>query len=401
MFLAYTFWGPEIGLSACLFKYSWVKYPAVPQITYRIIGTARSMIGGLYTEVYRSMTQAEFVTEETSTKLADLTNEDYLNHHGGYSVLNYNGGTQYPLPDYPNPQANYGPPAPYNRRMDVIIDMLKNLKPKNGSRIGRDYKQTGRNMQHYRVAEDSDEFMKLFGRSQSTPTIMKPAPFGKIEIIEAQSVPQATSPETINNQMMETNTKTSQQGNDIRRVHFEPTTLRNNNVEIVKSNEINYQDYVAKKEHFDVSSSSENDVYLHDTLPKYNMPANQYGPAHYEPADPIYELPKQKPAVVYGPPPAKPKPVYGVPTPDHHIESNDIYSFSPGSAHHHEYHIGSHPNEPEPPKWLTFPIENIILEKLGLNPPGAKPKDPSVANCGKLYVVGILWRSFETYLSGL
>lgn len=370
------------------------------------------------------MNNVEFSSGDSNIKVEDVTVEDYLKYHGGYSynthsVLSQPNSDAYPLPDYPNPQPVYGVP-PYNRRMDVLVDMLKNLKPKNGTRAGRQYKPTGRDIQHYRLSEDDEEYMKIFGKSFKTPTTMQPAPFGKIEIIEAKSVPQSTSADTTNKPVSQTPQNSNE--NSIRRAHFEPTTQRyssssNGNIEIVKSNEINLQDYQFTNEVPSSSSSyssQENEVYLSESLPKYNSPVvvDKYGPPSYKPAPPLYELPKPKPAVVYGPvkskpaavygPPSKPRPVYGVPNnPDIHIHSNEILGFSPENVHHHEYHVGSHPTEQDPPKWLTFPIENLILEKLGLSPPGAKPREPSVVNCGKLYVVGILWRSLETYLAGL
>lgn len=360
---AYTFWGPEIGLSSCLFKHAWHTYPAVSQFSYRVLGTARSMIGGLYQEVYRSFIKSS----QESTVPADVTAHAVDTHAGGDYHTQYGGHDHghtgishddpYPLPHYKNPHSSYGPPG-YNRRMDNVMEMLKNLQPKNISRMRRDLRDSGKVRLVQLNPEDLRNMKSNFRTSEPLP---------KIEIIEARSVPKYDP-------------------NQIKRAHFEPTTIRiDADLEIVKSNEISLEDLSA--DHLHASSSAENEVYKSPSFPNYKLPKVEFSPEpHHEihGPHPVYGVPSRKPSY---------KPHYGIPD---HVNVKDLLP-----AHHHEYHVKPHPDEPEPPQWLTIPFENIILEKLGFHPPGVTPKNPSPLKCSQYYAIGLLWRTFEHYLAKL
>jgi hypothetical protein len=315
------------------------------------------MLGGLYQEVYRSFYKGSQENHEDAGAHAavDTTGDNYHNY-GGH--IENTHSDPYPLPHYKNPHASYGPPG-HNRRVDDVVEMLKNLKPKNITRFARDLKESGK----LRVISiDPNDLKNMKSSFQNS------LPFPQIEIIESRSIPKYNAE------------------SQIKRAHFEPTTIRiDADLEIVKSNEISLENLSANSENYHGSYSVENEVYQAPSFPNYKLPKVEFS----------QEIPHgPKPHIVYGAPSkgASHKPHYGIPD---HVNIKNLLP-----AHHHEYHIKPH-DEPEPPKWLTIPFENIILEKLGFLPPGVIPKNPTPMKCSQYYAIGILWRTFETYLSKL
>lgn len=85
-----------------------------------------------------------------------------------------------------------------------------------------------------------------------------------------------------------------------------------------------------------------------------------------------------------GPPPGLPT-FDELPPADYHYYKNGV--------HHHVHDLRKDKHPPRGGGWLSFNFEDIILQQLGLAPPGKSlAGGPSALKCSKIYAVGVAWR---------
>lgn len=164
IFFAWTYYGPEVGLCSCMFKYAWFTYPIVPEVSHAVMGRARRMVSGFLNDFWQGYANSQSSDDQyrISNKVADTTADDYYDYQSSnkvYGAFRRNGQQQ---------AANFVEKAPIvekvNPQLFNVVDMLKNLQPKmNVSdfviRLARNIKfqpQNPHNVQQFRTV--SDEF---------------------------------------------------------------------------------------------------------------------------------------------------------------------------------------------------------------------------------------------------
>lgn len=338
----FNWWGPEIGLSSCMFKYAWYKYPIIPQTTYRMMGTARRMMTNFAYDFYQGFMEEQMRDHHRiSNKVAQTTAEDFENYQYEYYPDFKEMGPHASIPAKPfysvsnnnqQQQQQYQQSLP-NRRMDDIVEMLKNLEPKtkrnaknNDMRVNTDNQQT---LNQFRIVLKDGDDIKKFPMNYHDDT--------------ANKVNGTSNNGTVHNVKEDTYNKRKTDAN----VVVESRSVVSKNGVTRRTDNLIDRQYI------------------------YNSPEQPYNGVEYQqhayaPNENVYHHPSE-----------------------------------PSSgAHYYEHDSSSNNNNYDHPKpgWLSFNFEDIILEKLGLAPPGKSAKGVGVMKCSQFYIVSALWRTLEQFL---
>ena len=334
----FNWWGPEIGLSSCMFKYAWYKYPIIPQTTYRMMGTARRMMTNFVYDFYQGFMEEQMRDHHRiSNKVAETTAEDFENYQYEYYPDYKEMGphaSNLPKPFYSvynNNNNNQQQQSHPNQRMDDIVNMLKNLEPKT-KRNAKSNDMRGNTVNHqtlnqFRIVQKDGDDIKKFSINYHDDT--------------ANKVNGTSNNGTIQNVKEDTNNK------------------RQTDAKVVVESR---------------SVVSKNGV----TRRGDNLIDRQY--IGGLPRDPYHEGYQQH---AFAPP-----------------ENIYHYPSEPSNGAHYYTHETSNNNNYDHPKpgWLSFNFEDIILEKLGLAPPGKSAKGSGIMKCSQFYIVSALWRAIEQYV---
>lgn len=207
IFFAWTYYGPEIGLCSCLFKYAWFTYPVVPEITYTAMGRARRFLGNFMQDFMQGFVEerskdhyriSDKVAATTADDFYDYQNNQVYSNYGPYRRVGNNAENlpeNVPLAEKSNPQLNN------------VVEMLKSLQPKaNVSdfviRLARHIKSQPRkpnNAQQFRFVSDDGDEIRYFAKNHqrdaakatgnaTKPTISETSD-GKVDdvVVEARS----------------------------------------------------------------------------------------------------------------------------------------------------------------------------------------------------------------------
>lgn len=337
----FNWWGPEIGLSSCMFKYAWYKYPIIPQTTYRMMGTARRMMTNFAYDFYQGFMEEQMRDHHRiSNKVAETTAEDFENYQYEYYPDFKEMGphaSNLPQPFYSasnnknNNNNNNQQQSLPNRRMDDIVEMLKNLEPKtkrnaknNDMRGNTDNQQT---LNQFRIVQKDGDDIKKFPMNYHDDT--------------ANKVNGTSNNGTVHNAKEDTNNKSQTDA----KVVVESRSV------VSKNGVTNRADYLIDRQY------------------SYGSPIVPYQEGYQQHAF------------------APPENIY------HHPSDHS------GGAHYYKHEIDSNNNYDRPkPGWLSFNFEDIILEKLGLTPPGKSAKGSGIMKCSQFYIVSALWRTLEQFL---
>lgn len=194
IFYAWTYYGPEIGLCSCLFKYAWFTYPVTQEITYAAMGRAKRLVSGFMEDFMTGFAEQRSKDQHhsISEKVAATTADDFYNFQDNEAHSNYgpfrrvsNHDDNVPLVEKTNPQ------------LSSVVELLKNLQPKaNVSdfviRLARHIKNQPRkpnNVQQFRfVSDDGDEiryFAKQHQRDEAKASVNTTKPIN--DVVEARS----------------------------------------------------------------------------------------------------------------------------------------------------------------------------------------------------------------------
>lgn len=174
---AWTYYGPEVGLCSCMFKYAWFTYPIVPEVTHAVMGRARRMVSGFMDDFWKGYVSSQSSEDHyrISNKVADTTADDYYDYqssnkvYANHDAFRRNGQQK---------ADNFPEKAPIvekvNPQIFNVVDMLKNLQPKaNVSdfviRFARHIKfqpQSSLNVKQLRTVSDDGDRIKNFSSNQ-------------------------------------------------------------------------------------------------------------------------------------------------------------------------------------------------------------------------------------------
>lgn len=176
IFFAWTYYGPEIGLCSCLFKYAWFTYPVVPEITYTAMGRARRFISGFMHEFMQGFVEErskdQYNHHRISDKVAATTADDYYDYQSNQGYYSNYG----PFRRVGNHADNLPENVPLveksNTQLNNVVEMLKHLQPKaNVSefviRLARHIKSRPRkpnNAQQFRFVSDDGDEIRYFAK---------------------------------------------------------------------------------------------------------------------------------------------------------------------------------------------------------------------------------------------
>jgi hypothetical protein len=198
-FFAWTYYGPEVGLCSCLFKYAWFTYPVVPEITYAAMGRAKRFVSGFMEDFMQGFVEQRSKEHyRISDKVAATTADDFYNYQSNEVYSDYgpyrrignhaeNLPENVPLIEKSNPQLN------------SVVELLKNLQPKANvsdfvTRLARHIKnqpQKPDNVQQFRiVSDDGDEIRYLAKHHQhddAKAAANTTKPISEVDVLEARS----------------------------------------------------------------------------------------------------------------------------------------------------------------------------------------------------------------------
>lgn len=199
----WTFYGPELGLCSCMFKYAWFTYPVVPEMTHAMMGRARRMVSGFMEDFWQGYSDNQSNDHyRISNKVAQTTADDYYDYQSKHAFT--------PFRRVGNHAANLPENVPIveklNPKLVNVVDMLKNLQPKaNVSdfviRLARHLKSPPRKpnkTQQFRFVSDDGDEIKYFAKQrhgEATKAIgnaTKPAisstSDGKVDVVGRSSI---------------------------------------------------------------------------------------------------------------------------------------------------------------------------------------------------------------------
>lgn len=186
IFFAWTFYGPEVGLCSCLFKYAWFNYPIVPEMSHAVMSRASRMVNGLmsdFMEGYRNANRnppqhssPQYANPEYSSpdfrisnKVAAMTEDDYYDYRTQQVLQNLG-----PFRRVGGAADDSSEKAPAIGKLDPkvanVVEMLKHLQPKGNAsefvtRLARHLRsppQMLNNVQPLRVASDGGRRVRYF-----------------------------------------------------------------------------------------------------------------------------------------------------------------------------------------------------------------------------------------------
>lgn len=195
VFFAWTYYGPEIGLCSCLFKYAWFTYPVVPEITHAVMGRAQRLMSGFMQDFMQG-----FIEERSkdhyriSDKVAATTADDFYDYQNNQVYSNYG-----PYRRVDNRADNMPESVPIieksNPQLNILVEMLKNLEPKANvsdfvTRLARHIKFQPRklnNAQQFRFVSDDGDEIRYFAKQHQRDAAKAIGNATKSTISEANS----------------------------------------------------------------------------------------------------------------------------------------------------------------------------------------------------------------------
>jgi hypothetical protein len=337
VFHAWTYYGPEVGLCSCLFKFAWVTYPVVPEVTYAAMGRARRMVSSFMHDFMHAFKQ-EINNDHhrISSKVAQTTADDYYDYQSN-QVYPTRGPALQPFRRVGTHASNLPENVPLiektvNPDLLNVVDMLKHLQPKAnatefGIRLARHLKSQPRKLnsaQQFRfVNDDGDDIRNVHNETNATesrafngnypqrgPQPLGPPPIGLQPLRQQQLGPQPLGHQPFGPQPIDRTFSS----------HGAPHGLPTLN-----------------------------------NLPPADYTYYKHGTYHH-----VHDLRKNKGSY-------------------------------PPKEHHGHSHKGG---------WLAFDFEDAIMQALGLARPG-RASLPSIAKCSKIYVFQAILRFFQKTLVGL
>lgn len=135
----YSHYGPEIGFCSCLSRYAWYHYPIISDVTYAVLGKARSKVTTFFDEIGMGFSNAFYGGQQViSAKVAQSTDEDYYDYQQNHQqnqmmTQDYSPSRRIGKHEgeiYPENQQNVRVIEKADPKLVPIVDMLKNLQPK-------------------------------------------------------------------------------------------------------------------------------------------------------------------------------------------------------------------------------------------------------------------------------
>lgn len=338
VFHAWTYYGPEVGLCSCIFKFAWHTYPVVPEISYAMMGQARKAMSGFMGEFWRGYQEKVHQDDHhhrISDKVAQTTAADYIDYQS-YRIApqsNYispefrrvgaftnNLPENAPLIEKTNPQ-----------QLNSVVEMLKNLQPKgNASRFGRNLNPQPQKLnsaqQHHILTDEGEDIIFLAKPGAEEKTAKSAAE----ETAESRAFAPKHNPPMAGLPPAE------------RAYSYAPPK----NIPILKS------------------------------LPPADYTYVKHGVYHH-----VHDLRKNKARY-----PQSTK-----------IDYKNLISEGPGPNHISQ---GGHGGQSSGKGgWLKFDMEEAIMTALGLSHPGRSIK-PTIAKCSKIYIFQVILRFFQKLFIG-
>lgn len=184
IFFAWTYYGPEVGLGSCLFRYAWFNYPIVPEMSHAVMSRASRMVnsfmGDFWTEYARD--RRNNLEYRVSSKVAAMTADDYREYRAKQVYQNLG-----PFRRVGDAVDDSPENAPLIEKLDPklvnVVELLKNLQPKaNASefvtRLARHMKsqpQLRNNVQRFRVISDNGKNVRYFIKNRPSDDGQQPS----------------------------------------------------------------------------------------------------------------------------------------------------------------------------------------------------------------------------------
>lgn len=348
IFYTWSYYGPEIGLCSCLFKYAYFTYPVVPEVTHAVMGRARRMVNGFMNDFWRGYAEEQAKDHHRiSNKVAETTADDYIDYQTFQPFpivqpFRRVGNHADNLPDNVPIRVEKINPLPVEKSNPLVanvVEMLKNLQPKKKvddfvNKLARKF--TGGRLT-FRHGDNDNEI----------------GDFAKPHHDDGAKVNKNTTLSSISN------------GNGDDPPPGEP-----------RNSKISPDDFALFKRD---ASRDVNNGEGRNLAPPNLKPMQQH-------------LTIDRAGFVYGAP-------QGLPT-YNHLPPAD-YTYVKDGVHHHVHDLRK--NKPHyPPSdshsskggWLSADFEDTILEVMGLSDPG-RSAAPSVLKCSKVYVFQKVLRIFQ------